>query len=151
MTHISTQGHGQEDEHGRGVLFGLAVATALAAGIGLFFRTEKGHEVQADVAEKAKELAGRFQEKREDLQEKVTHIFGALSDELEEAYLEVKGKVLADIHSMKKGTELTQEKFEALVDKTVEQFSQKKEWSKDVAENLKSHLKQDWKKIKAQF
>jgi len=144
MTH-STQ------THDHSTLFGLAIAGALAAGLGLFLRSEKGQEVREDLSEKAHELAQRFQQKREDLQGKVSKVFGDLSDDLETSYLEVQGKVLADIHSMKKGANLTQDKFESLVDKVVEQFSEDRKWSSSVSKELKSHLKQDWKEVKAQF
>lgn len=151
MTHHSQNSDHDVQESGHSALFGLAIAGALAAGLGLFLRSEKGHEVREDVSEKAQELAKRFQQKREDLQNKVSKVFGELSDDLETSYLEVQGKVLADIHSLKKGVELTQDKFDQLVDKAVDQFSKEREWSAGVSKDLKNTLKKEWQEIKAQF
>ena len=148
MTHTATHDQDVKDTHGHPLL-GLAIAGALAAGIGLFLRSEKGHEVREDVSVKAKELASRFQQKREDLQEKVSKVFGELTDDLETSYLEVQGKILADVHSMKKGAELTRDKFDDMVDKAVDEFTKDRKWSEGVAKELKSNLKQDWKEIKS--
>ncbi len=151
MTH--TQNHTQDthENQGHSALLGLAIAGALAAGLGLFLRSEKGHEIREDISEKGRELAKGFQQKREDLQEKVSTVFGEVTDDLEGAYLEVQGKVLADLHSLKKGVQMTQEKFEDLVDKAVEDFSKERKWSEGVAKELKTNLKQDWKELKSQF
>jgi gas vesicle protein len=153
MTHTAThQDPALKDEEaneGHSALFGLAIAGALAAGLGLFLRSEKGHELRDDLKDKAKDLAERFQQKREDLQEKVSNVFGELTDDLETSYLEVQGKVLADVHSLKKGADLTKEKFDQMVDKAVEEYSKQRQWSEGVTKELKTNLKQDWKEIKA--
>lgn len=152
MTHTS-QKHDLtlEENSGHSALFGLAIAGALAAGIGLFLQSERGQEIRAEVSEKAKEVAERFKQKREDLQAKVLDVFGELSDELESSYIEVRGKVLADLHSTKEGVKLTQDKFDEVVEEIVDQFSQKKKWSGKVAKALKTNLKLDWEEIKSQF
>lgn len=145
MNHINQE----QDKGGHSALFGLAIAGALAAGIGLFLRSDKGHEMQEELKTRAKDVAQRFKQKREELQEKVKDVFGELSDELETTYLEVQGKVLAEVHSLKKGVELTQDKFSDLVDEAVDEYSKSREWASSVSKKLKVQLKKDWKDIQA--
>ena len=105
--------------------------------------------MQEDLKTRAKDVAHRFKQKREELQEKVTDVFGELSDDLETTYLEVQGKVLAEVHSLKKGVELTQDKFSDMVDEAVDEYAKTREWASSVSKKLKAQLKKDWKEIQA--
>lgn len=139
MTHTADHTRNQ-------VLLGLAVAGAIAAGLGLFLRTEKGEEVKEEVTHRAKQIAKRFNKTREELQETVREAFGEVSDELESKYLEIQGILMAEADEMK--DDLTKDRYEEMVDKAVKKYAKASDWSERSIESLTRALKHDWKAVK---
>lgn len=127
---------------------GLAVAAALATGLGIFLRSEKGEEVREEVQDRAKKIAKRFNASREELQERVKESFGEVSEELEEKYLKIQGILMAQADEMGDSVEMTKEKYEEMVDASVKKYAKGREWTADAVSNLSQTLKRDWKSFK---
>ena len=137
----------EEPKEGHALL-GLAVAAAIATGLGLFLRSEKGEEVREELADRAKKIAKKFNATREDLQERVKDTFGELNDDLEEKYLEIQGILMVQSDELKDGVEMTKEKYEEMVDKAVKKYAKGREWTADATTKLGRNLKRDWKNFK---
>lgn len=147
MNHNSDKS-GQEHHS---ALFKWALVAALATGVGLLLKTEKGHEIRDEVAIKAKEMADRFTQKREDLQDKVKEIFGEVNEDLEHSYIEIKGHLLSDLNALKREAKLTKKSFDQTVDRLIEQYSEEKKWSKKVSQSLKDDLSDQWEDIQSKL
>ncbi len=138
MTHTDTH-------KGHPALLGLAVATAIAAGLGMFLRTEKGEDVREEVSDRAKKIAKRFNKSRKELQESIHDAFGEVNEELEAKYLELQGMLMAEADDTK---DLTQEKYEEMVDKALKKYAKGREWTEDAVSKLNRSLKRDWNSLK---
>ena len=75
-------------------MLGFLVASSIGAVLGILFAPQAGSETRTDLAERGRQLAWRLKRGRAELQENVREIFGKITDELEEAYLEVRDDVL---------------------------------------------------------
>ena len=139
--------HTEEPKEGH-LLLGLAVAAAIATGLGIFLRSEKGAEVKEEVSERAKKIAKKFDATREDLQERVKESFGEVSDDLEEKYLQIQGILLAQADDMGDVAEMSKDKYEEMVDTAVKKYAKGREWTSDAVGNLTRTLKRDWKTFK---
>lgn len=129
-------------------LLGLAVATAIATGLGIFLRSEKGEEVREGVSDRAKKIAKKFTATRQDLQERVKESFGEVSDDLEEKYVKIQGLLLAQADEMGDGAEMSKEKYEEMVDVAVKKYAKGREWTTDAVGKLSKTLKSEWKSFK---
>lgn len=127
---------------------GLAVAAAIATGMGILYNSNKAKRVKEEFKEKAAEMAQNFHKKRSEIKRNVESIFGEVSDELEEIYIDLHGRLMAEVDELKDKAELTEEKYDTLVDQVVEEYSQGREWSRDMVRNLKDDLVDDWKQFK---
>lgn len=139
--------HTEENKEGHPLL-GLAVAAAIAAGLGIFLRSEKGEVVREEVKDRAEKIAKKFNATREDLQARVQETFGEVTEDLEEKYLEIQGILLAQADELEDTAEMSKEKYEEMVDKAVKKYAKGREWTKDSLENLSHTLKRDWKNFK---
>ena len=138
----------QDNQKGDGFLskgLGLAVAMALGATLGVLFAPKEGKETQKDLMGKAQELAKNFKKNRVEIQESIQKVFGEVTKELEENYLELEGNILARMDELKDKAELTKQKYEEIVQDTVEQFSKGKKWSGKNIQALIKELQKDWK------
>lgn len=132
--------------HSKGGLtagLGIAVAMALGATLGILFAPKEGTETQKDIMEKAHELAKKFKKSRKEVQETLKNIFGEVTKELEENYLELQGNILAQLDDIK--DELTEKKYYKIVQDAVTQFSEDKKWTEKSIHSLVSELQKDWK------
>ncbi|MEK9160171.1 MAG: YtxH domain-containing protein [Patescibacteria group bacterium] len=139
--------HAEEPKEGH-FLLGLAVTAAIATGLGIFLRSEKGEEFRDEVSDRAKKIAKNFNATRAELQERVKETFGQVTDDLEEKYLEIQGMLMAQADDMKDGAEMSKEKYEEMVDKAVKKYAKGREWTTDAVGNLSRTLKRDWKNFK---
>ena len=124
---------------------GFAIAMALGASLGILLAPKKGTETQKDISEKAAELAKKFKKTRKEMQESLENIFGEVTKELEENYLELQGNILAAVDDIKDQAELTEKIYDEIVQDAVEQFSKSKKWSEKSIHSLMKELKKDWK------
>ena len=132
-------------------VLGLTIAGIIAGAIGLLFTTEKGQEIREEAADKAKELAKKFDRKRHEVQETVMEIFGNVTDELEKAYIDVHSLALTAMDDLKERGQLTKAKYEDAIADIIEDFSKERSLSKKETENLKKSLVNDWDKLRAKF
>lgn len=143
--------HKNNSDHTLAKGLGIAVFMALGAAIGMIFAPKEGTETQKDIVEKAQKLAKKFNRSRADLQKTVQSIFGEVSEELEKNYLELQGDILAHIDHLHAKAELTQKKYDEVLDEKVTKFSQEKKWSEKVLKNLKQSFVDAWEEVKKQY
>lgn len=136
----------EKDDKDKGPnLLGIAVAMAIGATLGLIFAPKSGEEMRKETVEKAKEIARRFKETREEVTNAVNDIFGEVSEELEKNYIELKANVLAMVEDLKEQGELTKENFQKTIDDAVKQFSKGKKMSENTIRKLIKNLENTWK------
>lgn len=128
---------------------GIAVAAAIGAGLGLAFAPQKGEKTRDDIRKKAEELAAGFKHKREDVQKTLTDMFGKVSDDLEQAYVEIRGNILAGLDDLKAKKKATQANFEKLVDEIVDTAAKDGKWAKDKVKAMTDKIKGEWEDFKA--
>jgi uncharacterized protein Yka (UPF0111/DUF47 family) len=126
----------------------LAVAVTIASGLGLLFGTRKGEEVQDDVQDKASELASKFNKTREQVQGQIKKSFNEVSDDLENAYVEVHSLILTELDERKEKTPLKESEFNKMVDGAVKTFSNGRDWTTEKLKKLSQTLKEDWEEFK---
>lgn len=126
---------------------GLAIAAALGAAAGLMFAPQSGAKTRKELGEKAEALATTFKESKEDIQSWLTDTFGTVSDGLEEAYLNIRGHILAAIDEVEDKAKLTQKSYDKIVDSIVKELSKDRDWAEDKIEALAKRFKGEWKKI----
>lgn len=128
---------------------GIAVAGAIGAALGLAFAPQKGEKTRDDIRKKAEELAAGFKQKREDVQKTLTEMFGNVSDDLEQAYVEIRGNILAGLDDLKAKKKATQANFEKLVDEVVDEAAKSGKWAKDKVKAMTDKVKSEWEDFKA--
>ncbi len=128
---------------------GIAVAAAIGAGLGLAFAPQKGEKTRDDIRKKAEALASGFKQKREDVQKTLTEMFGNVSDDLEQAYVEIRGNILAGLDDLKAKKKATQANFEKLVDDVVDEAAKSGKWAKDKVKAMTDKVKGEWEDFKA--
>jgi phytoene/squalene synthetase len=126
----------------------LAVAATIATSLGLLFGTRKGEEVQEDIKDKATEVASKFNKTREQVQGKVKKSFNEVSDDLENAYVEVHSTILTELDARKEKAPLEKSEFDKLIDGAVKEFSKGREWTTEKLKKLSQTLKEDWEEFK---
>lgn len=109
-------------------LLSFALSAAIGGALGLLFAPKKGQEMREDVLKEAKSLARHFGENRAEIQHKLEKIFGEVNEDLEKTYIEIKANILASIKGFKGNLELTDDKYEKLVEETVKKFAKGKKW-----------------------
>lgn len=142
--------HNTSVKDGNGVAMGalgLAVAAALGAAIGLMFAPQSGEKTRKELAQKAESLAATFQQSRESIQKWLTDIFGAVNDQLEEFYLNMRGHILAAVDAVEDKKHFTQQQFESIVDDVIKNAAKGREWTEDKVEVLAHRFKAEWKEI----
>lgn len=131
--------------------FGLAVAAALGAAAGLLFAPQSGAKTRDEIGKKAEAIATTFKQSREEIQEWLTEIFGTVNDTLEEAYLNIRGHILAGIDEVADKAQMTQKAYEKIVDDVVKEASKDRDWAEEKVQALAKKFKGEWKKIHSQL
>lgn len=143
----------QDDEQKQKVnvgKMGLAIAATIGTALGLMYIL-KETEQEKELKKKADELAKKFHKTRKQIQENVKNIFGDVSEELEKKYLELRGNILAELDYIRERALLDKNKYEALIDRAVKEFSKDKKWPEKSVEELKKELKGEWNEIQEMF
>ncbi len=128
-------------------VFGAAFAAAIGAIAGLLFAPKSGKQMRKDLAKQATTLKKNIQEKSSEIQEKVYSTFENAEDQLEKHYAELKAQVLAAIEQLDSKVKLTEKKYQAIVDEVIALYSEGKEWTKDMIDDLTKRLKKEWNKF----
>ncbi|MBI4836681.1 MAG: YtxH domain-containing protein [Candidatus Abawacabacteria bacterium] len=146
--------HNTSVRHVNGVAFGalgLAVATALGAAIGLAFAPQSGAKTRKELWQKAQGLATTFQQSKETVQNLLAEVFGSVDDQLEQAYLEIRGHILAAVDDISDKRQLTQKRFDKIVDDAIAEVTKGKDWAEDQVKALAERLKGEWEAIQTQL
>ncbi len=136
--------------HGKGLAagtLGLLVASSIGAALGVMFAPKAGKETRGELSEKARRLAWRFKRNRAELQESVKDIFGKLSEELEQAYLQVRGEVLAQMDALAPGGDAKMA-YNDVVKTAVTAAAKGKKWTKTQIDKFISHLESEYEEPK---
>lgn len=126
----------------------LAIAAAIAAGIGLFLKSDTGEEIKEEVMERGKKVAKKFNKTRKQVQGVVQEAFGEVRDDLEEGYVHLQGELLADVDALKDKAALKKREYEEMVDEAVERYGKDRKWTSNALTHLKKDLKEDWVNLK---
>lgn len=145
---MNTNSHPGEHNLALGAL-GIAVAAAIGAAVGLAFAPQSGEKTREDIRKKADELASSFKQKREDIQKMLSEMFGHVNDELEKAYVEVRGYIIAGLDDLNTKKKATQANFEKLVDDVVGNAAEKGKWTEDQVKALSKKIKAEWNEFKS--
>ncbi|MBP9717997.1 YtxH domain-containing protein [Candidatus Gracilibacteria bacterium] len=130
---------------------GIAVAAALGAGLGLLFAPKDGSAMRSKLMDKVKDLAHRFNKNRVQVQEAVKEIFGEITDELEKDYVEIRSHILAAVDEIEDKAKFSKKKYESIVEDTINEFAEGREWATKEKNNLIKNLKEEWENIKEEF
>lgn len=134
--------------HHLGRTLGIAAAAVIGAAIGIMFAPKSGEETREEIMQKAKNIAKKFDMTREDIQKNVKEVFGEVSDDLEKAYLEIRGSILAYAEEINEKNKLTQKEYNELVDEVVKDYSKGKKWAEKTIEHLIKNIQKTWKEAK---
>lgn len=126
-------------------MFG-AVAGAVG---GLLLAPKSGKETREDIRNLMTKLGKEVQGTVKDTKEKVTDVFGQVSDATMAKYKEVKSAVMNKVAEVKTaGKEIDKEKYGIVVEDVVKEFKDDFKETKDGARKMISYLKKDWIKVK---
>lgn len=126
---------------------GLAVAAAIGAALGLAFAPQSGEKTRKELWNKAQDLASGFNETRENVQKFLSDTFGQVTDDLEKAYVEIRGRVIAAVDDISDKTGFTQKKYHEIVDEAVNSIAQGKKWAEKEITAITKRLNDEWEKV----
>ena len=147
--HATLQDNDQKQKMSFGKM-GLAIAATIGTALGIMYMLRENEE-ENDLKKKAAELAKKFNKNRKQVQENVKNIFGEVNENLEKGYLELRGNILAELDYIQEIALLDKNKYEALIDRSVKEFSKEKKWPEESIDELKKELKSEWKEIQEMF
>lgn len=127
----------------------FAIAAALGAAIGLVLAPQSGEKTRKDLWNKAQDIATALNETRESVQKFLTDTFGKVTDDLEQTYIELRGRVLATADDLSGQAELTQKKYQKIVEEAVDNIAKGKEWAKSEVESVTKKLNNEWEKVQS--
>lgn len=137
---------------GRGIVagaLGVAVAAALGAAAGMLFAPQSGAKTREELGKKAEELATTFKQSKDEIHAWLTEVFGTVTDTLEEAYLTIRGNILAAVDAVEDKAKFSQKAYEKIVDDVLKEAGKDKEWAEEKVAALAKRFKGEWKKIQA--
>jgi gas vesicle protein len=126
---------------------GFLVASSIGAALGVLFAPKAGADTRHDMAEKARQLAWRFNRSRAEVQASVEKVFGKVSQDLEEAYLQVRGEILAAMDELEPGQK-TKAAYKDIVNQAVHTVSKGRRWTKNQVDKLMAHLEGEYEEPK---
>ena len=131
--------------------FFLATMFGAVAGVvgGLLLAPKSGKETREEIKKIIAKLGKEVQGTVKDTKEKVTDIFGQVTDTTMAKYKEVKSAVMNKVAEVKTaGKEIDKEKYGMVVEDVVKEFKDDFKETKDGARKMVSYLKKDWIKVK---
>jgi len=138
---------GKKNKHHGGGLLALAIAAAIGTAAGIIFAPKSGEETRDDLSAQAALLAKKFTKTRADIQKSLKEIFGDVSEELEKNYIQVRANVLEGVENLKERSELTQRKYNEIVETAVAKYAEGRDWTVKSINELIKNIQQDWQDI----
>ncbi len=127
---------------GVGLLIG-AIGGMLA---GILYAPKSGKQTRKEAAKKLEELKERFSDM--ELDKKVRDVFGTVSEETKDLYLNVTKEVLEKVSDVKERIEeIDTKKYQKMVDAVLKNFKARTMQSAEVVEKLRKHLVADWNSL----
>ncbi len=131
---------GKKGKFGLGLLLG-AIGGALA---GILYAPKAGKETREEAAKKIKELQKKFSDA--EIERKVKTIFGKVTEETKDIYLNASKAVLERVADLKKRAgKIDRKKYQKLVDDVVSDVTASAKHSAKTLKLLKDNLVSDWK------
>ena len=127
---------------------GLIGALAGAIG-GLLLAPKSGKETRSDLIKLRDSIRDQIKNTVEETESKVIEVFGQATKEATDKYKEIRTAVIDKVAALKAaGNEIDKEKYAAVVEKVVDDFSDDLIASKTSVIKMATQLKKDWEKIK---
>jgi gas vesicle protein len=126
---------------------GFLVASSIGAALGVLFAPKAGTDTRQDMADKARKLAWRFNRSRAEVQDSVNNVFGKVTNDLEEAYLQIRGEILAAMDELEPSAK-TKAAYKDIVNQAVHTVSKGKRWTKNQIDKLRAHLEGEYEEPK---
>ncbi len=125
---------------------GIFLGTVIGGLTALFLSPSSGKKNREEVVKKVKELKRLLQE--HELDKKVKEIFGEVTEEVKNFYLNAKDKVIEKAAELKeKVSEVDKEKYAKLAEMVVHELKKEAKYTEKILEKLEKNLADDWKKI----
>lgn len=131
----------------KGLGLGILIGTVVGGIAALFLSPKSGKQNRKLVAQKVNKLRKLLQDK--DFEKKVKEIFGKVTEESKNIYIQAKEWLVEELAEMKETIEnIDQEKYKKAVDQVMKKVQT--EVKKDVKEldKLKKQLMKEWGKLK---
>jgi len=133
---------------GKILMAGLIGALAGAIG-GLLLAPKSGKETRSDLIKLRDSIRDQIKNTVEETESKVIEVFGQATKEATDKYKEIRTAVIDKVAALKAaGNEIDKEKYAAVVEKVVDDFSDDLIASKTSVIKMATQLKKDWEKIK---
>ncbi len=125
---------------------GLLLGTVVGGLAALFLSPNSGEENRKLIAKKVKELEKLLEDA--ELDKKVKEIFGEVSEEAKDIYKKTKKELIKRLSELKETVEnIDREKYEKVVNETVEIIKKEVKKEGKEMEKLKDELLKEWKKL----
>ncbi len=139
-----------EEQKGGGgaLLLSMALGAALAAGAG-YYATHK-EDVDKEAKKRIDELAKTYKETRAQIEPKVREVWGTVSKESVERYMDLRGTILHAIEDEKvqNAGVLFRENYESIVENVVQQAKKSGILDAKMQKKLEKLFKMDWEKVR---
>lgn len=119
---------------------GIIIGAAIGAVTALFISPKTGKEMRKVAGKKIKKLKKMLDEG--ELQERITYMYGEVTDESMRIYREARTQLIKKIDAVKE--EIDDKKYAELVDEVIEQFKTQATVAKDKLVTLKGQLMDEW-------
>lgn len=130
--------------------FGIAIAAAAGAALGVFFTSKRTAHLRKDMIEKGKCIVKRFHKNRMEMKEHIRDIFGEVNNDLERSYADIHRTVKDAVEEAKQTGQLTRERFGDIVRQAVYSVRSRiaTAWNEEINGKLLSHFEKGWEEMK---
>lgn len=129
-----------------GLGLGILIGTVVGGLAAIFLSPKSGKQNRKEVAKKLNQLKKLFHDK--DFEKKVKEIFGEVSEETKNIYIQAKEWLVEELSQMKETIEnIDQEKYKKAVNDVMKKVQKVAKKESKELEKLKTQLMKEWSKL----
>jgi gas vesicle protein len=129
-------------------LLGFMAFLGIGAFLGLMLAPKEGKENRRYLVKTLNKFKRNIELNKGELKAHVWEVFGEVNDDLEKGYMEAREHVSAIADILRRETDLTKEKYDAVVENTVKRVGKAHDWTKRSTRNLINDLQDEWEILK---